>query len=53
MLEGILNWLEEVMGNFKSFIVNNYTNPLLWIGLFFLGLLVFALTYNALNKHNQ
>lgn len=45
--------LEDVMGQFKDFILDHYENPFLWLGLFVGGLLVFALTYNALTKHQQ
>ncbi len=37
--------------NFKNFIIDNGSNPLLWICLFFGGLLIFFLTFNALNKN--
>lgn len=51
MFENIWNWLENTMESFKTFIINHSLNPLLWLGLFGAGLLIFALTYNALNKH--
>lgn len=50
MLE-IKEAIVNIPDNFKSFIIDNNTNPLLWICLFFGGLLVFFLTYSALNKN--
>lgn len=47
----IYNWLDGVMGNFRDFISSQYSNPLLWLGLFGLGLLIFFWTYGKLNKH--
>lgn len=53
MLQDMWTWLEEMMEQFKDFIVENHANPLLWIGLFVAGLAIFALTYNALTKHRS
>lgn len=50
-MEQIKEFIINIPENFKSFIIDNNTNPLLWIGLFFIGILVFFLTYNALNKN--
>lgn len=44
-------WIENVAGSFKDFIINNSENPVLWICLFFGGILIFWATYNALNKN--
>ncbi len=43
--------ITNIPENFKNFIIENNTNPLLWICLFFGGVLIFFLTYNALNKN--
>ena len=53
MFENIWNWLEELMNNFKDFVLEHYENPFMWLGFFLFGLLVFALTYNSLTKHQQ
>lgn len=42
--------LERASENFKGWIIENGNNPLLWTGLFLLGLVIFAFTYNALHK---
>ena len=36
---------------FQSWIIEHGNNPILWTGLFFLGLFVFLATYRALNKN--
>ena len=50
MILNIIDSISEVADNFKSWIIDNSTNPLLWVGLFFLGIFVFVATYRALNK---
>ena len=52
-MDNILKGIQDIPENFKSFIIENNTNALLWIGLFFGGLLVFWLTFNALHKNDQ
>ena len=44
-------WIENVANSFKDFIVDHSDNAILWICLFFGGILVFWFTYNALNKN--
>lgn len=50
-MENIKEWIINLPENFKDFIVDNNSNPILWIGLFFGGILLFVFTYNALNKN--
>ena len=50
MVLNIIDSINEVADSFKEWIIDNSTNPLLYIGLFFLGIFVFAVTYRALNK---
>ncbi len=50
MVLNIIDSINGVADNFKEWIINNSSNPLLWIGLFFLGILVFVVAYRALNK---
>ena len=52
-MEQIKEWFINIPENFKNFIIDNSSNPLLWICLFFLGLIVFYFTYNALTKNKQ
>lgn len=35
---------------FKDWIVEHYQNPLLWLFLFCLGLIIFQITFSALQK---
>lgn len=46
----IWDFLVEIADSFRDWIIDNQANPLLWIGLFLLGLLIFFATYNALQK---
>ena len=50
MVLNIIDGINEVANRFKEWIIDNSTNPLLYIGLFFLGIFVFVVTYRALNK---
>lgn len=46
----IIEKLNKFMEPVDNWITEHYRNPFLWIGLFFGGLLVFFLTYDALKK---
>ena len=46
----ILESIDKVLKHFRDFIEDNYSNPLMWLGLFILGLLIFQATYSALQK---
>ena len=50
-MESIKETIVNIPENFKNFIIDNSSNPVLWICLFFGGVIVFFLTYNALNKN--
>lgn len=51
----ILNLWETIntfADNIKDWIVENgQNNPVLWVGLFLLGLAIFGITYRTLSKH--
>ena len=49
----VLDWLTEVANQFRRWVFRNGDNPLFWAGLFLLGLIIFGLVYNTLNKHRQ
>lgn len=51
MILDLFEELNKISGNFKNWILENNTNPVLWIGLFLLGLAIFGMTYRILNKH--
>ena len=44
--ETIKNWAED----FKEFVIEQGENPLFWIIAFFLGIVIFWITYGALHK---
>ena len=50
MLLSLWESINEVADNVKEWIIKYSANPILWVGLFFLGILVFATTYRALHK---
>ena len=50
MVLNIIDTINKVADSFKEWIIDNSTNPLLYIGLFFLGIFVFTVTYRSLNK---
>lgn len=50
MILGIWSTLEGWAAEFKQFILDNNSNPLLWIGLLGGGLLACFLVYEALHK---
>lgn len=50
MVLSIWDEMLKISDNFREWIIRNSTNPILWIGLLFLGLFLFVFTYHALNK---
>lgn len=50
MILGILESLDKIGKSFQDFLIDAERNPVVWIGLFLLGLAVFFLTYRALHK---
>lgn len=49
-MNSIWNTLKEFSFTFRDWIIDNQRNPLFWLGLFLLGVLVASLLYNALQK---
>lgn len=49
-MDSIWKALQDGSDNARNWIIEHQSEPALWIGLFFLGLLVFFVTYNALQK---
>ena len=43
--------LEKLSDTFKQFILDNQSNPVLWIGIVVLGVALFGFTYSALSKN--
>lgn len=50
MILNLWETISKIPSEFKGWIVENGRNPVLWTGLFLLGLAIFGITYRALNK---
>lgn len=48
----IMKKLEYWSEKFKEWIMNNYGNPLLWVGILGAGILVLRLAFGTVNKDN-
>jgi len=46
----ISDWFVDFFDKAKDFLLDNSRNPILWVGLVILGLLIFEFTYKALHK---
>ena len=47
----IMETLEKWTETFKDFIMNNHSNPILWIGIIIIGLAIFGFVYDSLSKN--
>ncbi len=48
--EDLLKSLEDLMEGPAEFFYAHYQNPIMWLVFMFIGLAVFNVTYNALEK---
>jgi hypothetical protein len=48
IIDSINNFIEPA----KAWVINNHGNPFMWLAFVLIGLAVFAITYDALNRHN-
>ncbi len=46
----IMSKLSEWSDRLHAWIIDNYTNPVLWIGIVVVGVLFFKIVFGALNK---
>lgn len=46
----IIESIEKALKPFRDFIEKHYSNPIMWLALFAIGLFVFQATYSALQK---
>lgn len=46
----IMSKLEEWSAQLKEWIMANYTNPVLWVGIVAVGFLFFKVMFSTLNK---
>lgn len=51
MILSIIDTLNEWSEELREVMIKVGDNPLFWLGAFFLGLIVFLITYNVLNKN--
>ncbi len=51
MLLNVVDFMNDGAKKFQDWIIANQSNPILWIGLFFGGLLIFYMVYSALHKN--
>lgn len=49
-MSNIWESLVKASDSVKDWIIDHQGNPLLWVGLFLIGLVVFFITYNALQR---
>ena len=47
---GIWETLEGWSNDFRDWILKNYTNPLLWVGIIVVAFVVFKSVYSTLNR---
>lgn len=47
----IMETLEKWSENLKSWIMENYGNPILWVGIVVVGLVLFKLLFGTLNRN--
>lgn len=50
-METIMETLEKWSEILKDFIIDNQSNPALWIGIVIIGLAIFGFVYNSLSKN--
>lgn len=49
-MSNIWESMQKAADSAKEWIIDHQSDPILWIGLFLLGLLIFFVTYNALQR---
>ena len=47
----IMDKLKEWSDKLKQFVNDNYSNPLLWVGILAFGIILFKVLYSGLNKN--
>ncbi len=53
MILDIIDSINEFIEPARSFVEDNHNNPFMWLAFVLIGIAIFAITYNALNKNNQ
>ena len=50
MILSIIDSINEFIEPAKAWVIDNHNNPFMWLAFLLIGIAVFAITYNALNK---
>lgn len=50
MVLTLMDTLKEYAEKLRDWTISNTNNPVFWLAAFVLGILIFKLTYDALNK---
>ncbi|MDD2518580.1 MAG: hypothetical protein PHI05_01545 [Bacilli bacterium] len=50
IFEKLYKWLEKVIEPLREFIFEHHNNPVFWIVIFVVAILLFWFTYDALRK---
>ena len=50
MILSIIDSINEFIEPAKAWVIDNHNNPFMWLAFVLIGIDVFAITYNALNK---
>lgn len=50
MILSIIDSINEFIEPFKDWVIENHGNPFMWLAFVLIGIAIFAITYNALNK---
>lgn len=50
MMLDIIESINDFVEPFKAWIEENHNNPFMWLAFVLIGIAIFAITYNALNK---
>lgn len=46
----INTWFNDITSDIKAFFIDNCRNPILWIAIIVIGLLIFEAVYKALHR---
>lgn len=50
MILSIIDSINEFIEPAKAWVIDNHNNPFMWLAFVLIGIGIFAITYNALNK---
>lgn len=50
MFNNIYSWLEQITNDIRSFVMNNFENPFMWLSFVIIALILFFFIYSILNN---